>query len=246
MALTAGSNWGELSSRFMSTLKGKAAIVPVNQDTLAFASGGYDPYNSGANFDGAKFYSLGSSSGDHAYKPVYETKEAKDELDVVVKKRIVLTDASVELEFHQDPESFLVNNLTTRFLLIYREAVRDDDMVKYRVCPKVIFEPGEITIPSGGDYATYPVTVQVEENAVAVAFTYRSLADIYAQDLLVAANASKKLYWSPEFGSSFKLADLAAVTGAATYVAAADNAAVTVAVGKRTGTITGKFVIQDT
>lgn len=229
----------------MSTLKGKAAIIPINQDTLAYASGGYDPYNAGAVFDGAKFYSLGSSTGEKAYKPVYEAKEAKDELESIIKKRLVMTDATVDLEMHQDPESFVVNNLSTRFCLVYRESIRDDDMVKYRVCPKVIFQPGDVTIPSGGDYATYPVTVQVEENGVAGTFTYRSLADIYAKDLLVAANASKKLYWVPEFGSSFKLADLAAVTGAATYVAAADNAAVTIAIGRRTGTITGKFAIQE-
>ncbi len=229
----------------MSTLKGKAAIIPVNQDTLVFAAGGYDPYNSGANFGATSFYSLGSSTGEKAFKPVYSDKDAKDEMEAIINSRIILTDATVELEFNQDPESFLVNNLSQRFCLIYRESTRDDGMIKYRVCPKVLFKPGDVSIPGGGDYATYPVTARVEENGVAVAFSYRSLADVYAQDLLVAANASKKLYWVPEFGSSFKLADLAAVTGAATYVAAADNAAVTIAVAKRTGTITGKFAIQD-
>ncbi len=244
MALTSGTNWGEYPSRFAATLKGKAAIVPVDQDTLAFSSGGYDPYNSGANFDAAKYYSLGSSTGEKAFKPKYDVKQAKDELDAVIKMKQVLTEATVELVFNQDPETFIVNNLSQRFLLVYRESQRDDGVVKYRICPKVIFLQGDISVPSGGDYATYPVTAQVEENSVAVTFTYRSLCDIYAQDLFVAANASQKLYWQPEFGTSIKLADLAAVTGVPTYVAAADNAAVTIAISKRTGTITGKFVIQ--
>lgn len=240
MALTAGSNWGNYPSRFMSTLKGMAAIVPVNQDTLVFTAGGYDPYNNGDQFGADKFYKLGSSTGDKAYKPVYDTIEAKDELDTVIKRRQLFRDASVELVFNQDPESFLLSNLNQRFFLIYRESVRDDDTVKYRVCPKVLFQPGEVTVPGGTDYATYPVTAMVEENGVAVEVTYRTLCDIYAQEYLVADNSGSDLFWYPEFGSSFKLADIGA-GGTPTYDAAASDPAVTVAAEKRSGTITGKF-----
>jgi len=197
MALTAGTNWGEYPSRFMSTLKSDAVIVPVDQDTLAFAAGGYDSYNSGAAFAATKFYRLGSSTGDKAYKPVYSMKEAKDEVDTIIKKRQVLNDATVELVFNQDPEAFIVNNLAQRFLLLFRESVRDDDVVKYRVCPKVMFAPGDVTVPAGGDYMTYPVTAQVEENGVAVELTYRTLCDVYAQSLLVAGNSGKELHWNP-------------------------------------------------
>ena len=240
MALTAGSNWGEYPLRFMKTLMGKAAIVPVNQDTLAFTAGGYDPYNGGAQFEAAKFYLLGSATGDKAYKPVYDTVEAKNELDAVIKKSQILRDSMVELVFNQDPETFITNNLAQRFLLVYRESVRDDDAVKYRVCPKVIFNPQDVTIPSGGGYATYTVTAMVEENGVAKAFSYRELCDIYAQDYFVATNNGSDLYWYPEFGSSFKLADIG-ISGTPTYDAAADDPAVTVAVAKRTGTVVGKF-----
>ncbi|MEI6846567.1 MAG: hypothetical protein WCK32_00785 [Chlorobiaceae bacterium] len=244
MALTLASNWGDLPGRFMSSLKSDAAIVPVNQDTLAFTAGGYDPYNSGAVFAATSAYKLGSSTGEKSYKPVFKIVTAKDELDSILKKKTLLLDGTVDLIFNQDPEAFLLNNLTQRFFLIYRESVRDDGMVKYRVFPKVIFSPGDVKIPAGGDYATYPVTAQVEENSVAFTVTYRTICDIYAQSYFTSVNASQKLYWQPEFGSSVKLADLAVSTGVPTYVAAADNAAVTVAISKRTGFVTGNFVIQ--
>lgn len=244
MALTAGSNWGNYPSRFMSTLKGKAAIVPVHQDTLVFTAGGYDPYNGGENFEATKFYQLGSSTGDKAYKPSYDVIEAKDEVESVIKKKQILRDAMVELVFNQDPESFIENNLAQRFLLVYRESERDDGMVKYRVCPKVIFNSGDVTIPSGGVYATYPVTAMVEENTVAKSVSYRELCDIYAQDLLVSGNNGKELHWTPDFGAAFKLADIG-VGGSPTYDSAADDPAVTVAVSKRTGTVVGKFSVEE-
>lgn len=244
MALTAGSNWGNYPSRFMSTLKGKAAIVPVHQDTLVFTAGGHDPYNGGANFEAEKFYLLGSSTGDKAYKPSYEVIEAKDEVEAVIKKKQILRDAMVELVFNQDPESFIEHNLAQRFLLLYRESERDDGMVKYRACPKVIFSQGEVTIPSGGAYATYSVSALVEENTVAKNVSYRELCDIYAQDLLVSENNGKELHWTPEFGSAFKLADIGA-GGSPTYTSEADDAAISIAESRRTGTVTGKISIQE-
>jgi hypothetical protein len=244
MALTLASNWGDLRGRFMSSLKSDAAIVPINQDTLVFTMGGYDPYNDGQPFASTSAYKLGSSTGEKSYKPSYKVAMAKDELDAVIKKKTILLDGTVDLIFNQDPESFLTNNLTQRFFLIYRESIMDDGFIKYRIFPKVIFSPGDVKIPAGGDYVTYPVTAQVEENSIPFTLTYRTICDIYAQDLFVAANASQKLYWQYSSGLTVKLADLAVGTGIPTYTAGADNAAIIVGISKRTGFIVGKFVIQ--
>jgi len=228
----------------MSSLKSDAAIVPINQDTLVFTAGGYDPYNAGQQFSGSCAYKLGSSTGEKSYKPVFKVATAKDELDSIIKKKTILVDGTVDLTFNQDPEAFLLKNLNQRFFLIYRESVMDDGFIKYRIFPKVIFSPGDVKIPAGGDYVTYPVSAQVEENNVPFSLTYRTICDIYAQEFFVAANASKVLYFEYSSGGQVKMADLAQGTGSPTYAASSLMIAIVVDAGIRTGFLVGRFIIS--